>query len=153
MSYAEAAFIPLKAYEALENERVRDGLNPDELYVAMFALGKNANRREAAKLPVEFQTVDEVSPNLHRVSLAIVTKHRQLDSVFEEEFFRDGYWVDVGEHMSIIDSRSGGRYRPTDSYVRTFDRHIDSDLGMEDISVGLTADDLELLAGRELVTA
>ena len=152
MSYVEAAFIPRRAYDALEEERVQgEEIFPGELYVAMFALAKNRQKREAAKLPVEFKDVAETESGLHIASLAILTRQREVSLSCVGEF-RDGYWIDVREHMVVTSVPAKHRYPPTGSYVRTFDPHIDSDLRMVGESAELTIENFEAIAADELVT-
>lgn len=152
MSYVEAGFIKRNVYDALEEERLQGHeLYPGELCVAMFALAANAQRKEAAKLPMEITDVVERDSGLHVATLGLVNRRRtEIGKTFVGQF-RDGYWVDVESCMVV--TTSAVRYKTTEGYVRSYDPHVDSDLGMqvEEGSADITMADFEAVMQQEML--
>jgi len=137
MSYVEASFISRKEYYDQEEERLQNEL-PDvnELYIAMFTLVKNAEKREAAKFPCQFKDVIELEEEGASYLGSLMILNMKLEPMVKcVGKFCDGYWLDSNGQVIAVDTTLSKQYPPDESYVRDFNSELDSDLNITRASV------------------
>lgn len=136
MSYIEATIISQDEYNASEDKRLLDNeLIIDELYIGMFALAKNIQRSEAAKLPVRLKSTQRREPGIYIATLGILDDDLR-ETVVCKASFNNGYWTDVRKSIVI------NHIPPLQSYLKSYETPFEADA--LDVTTSINLQDREL---------